>query len=157
MAISVSNIAVLPKRLPFTTKVKYGDHTIEQRSEKFLVRFSDGTKKEFDNIEDVMNAFRKMENNMNEEAEKTSFYNVEPDEWATDGSPVFHVDDDDYMRGAKRKPDKKWNFNDDRINKAIRNSGYKRLSFWLTHKDEPNRSYKFVRPKSQKHKKNEDI
>lgn len=161
MATTASNIAALPSLLGMGKRVWFKDREIEPYTDGYIIRHPDGTEEKHENMESLLKSLRESVNLEEEDMSKhgeqeetnETFYGVEPDDWANDGDPVFDVDEDDYSRGVQRKPDKTWNFNDDRINQAVRNSKYKRLSFWLRKKDEPNRSYKFVRPKSNKNRK----
>lgn len=81
-----------------------------------------------------------------EKKDVPTFYGVKSDGIATDGTPIFDVEDEDYLNAVKRNHHQQYRFSDPRIREMIRNSGYRVRSFWLRSKSRPGKTYKLMRP-----------
>lgn len=129
----------------------YRRHKVRNYTDKFVLMTPDGERKEFDNLEDLINFMENKKMTTEENEEMENWYGVQPDDWHSDGCPVFCVDDEDYQRLATKPAEKSFNLNDDRIQKAIRKANYRAgLSIWVQKKEDQNHRYKWVKPKSKK-------
>lgn len=152
---TTGDIAVFKKRLSNGENAVYKRHKGHVKGKKFVLTLPDGKEKTFDSLESMINKIKEVtESN---EQEMDDWYGVQPDDWHSDGCPVFQVDGSDYESLLSKPTETSYNLNDERIPKGIRNAGYKAgLSFWLQRKDDTNRKYKYVKPRSKKRQKDND-